>query len=249
MRARRPAAVAAAATTAAAACVAAWELAAVARVRRRADVGGRGDHAATVGEGGGAPLRLVLLGDSAVDGHGLTVEQSLPRRVATRLASTAGRRVDVVSLAVSGARSSDVARSQLPLVRAGGRPDAVVVGVGVNDVLRRTPPAELQAATRDVAAGLLSLPEDPALVVLVTHDLSRAPGLGPLLRRVVGWRCRAAARIQREALAGTGIEVVGPAGPGDPSLYGDDGLHPGAAGIAVLAEVVVARLVAAGTAA
>ena len=225
--------------------VAAVEAAAVARVSRVGDEGGRADHAATVGEGVGEPLSLVLLGDSAVDGYGLTVEESLPRQLAARLAVATGRRVRVRSVAVSGATTTDVVTFQLPLLRAAAPVDAVVVGVGVNDVLRRTGAGALEEATTALAGALHATVPGAAIAVAVCHDLSRAPGLGPVLRRVVGARCRAVARRQREVLTDAGVPVVAIDDPGDPAMYGEDGLHPGAEAIAVLADHLVAALVAA----
>ncbi len=224
--------------------LAAWEVAAVARVVRHEDGGGRADHADTLGEGVGEPLGLVLLGDSAVDGHGLTAPESLPRQLAARVSVATGRRVRVRSLAVSGARTADVVTGQLPLLRAAGRVDAVLVGVGVNDVLRRTGTGALVEATTAMAGGLRAIVPDAALAVVVCHDLSSAPGLGPLLRRVVGARCRVVARHQRRVLAAADVPIVPVEGPGDPSMYGRDGLHPGADGVAAIAERAAAALVA-----
>lgn len=225
--------------------VAAWETAAVARVVRHEDGGGRADHADTVGEGVGEPLRLVLLGDSAVDGYGLTAPESLPRQLAARVSVATGRRVRVRSLAVSGATTADVVTGQLPLLRAAGRVDAVLVGVGVNDVLRRTATGALVEATTAMAGGLHAIVPDAALAVVVCHDLSSAPGLGPLLRRLVGARCRVVARHQRRVLAAVDVPVVPLDGPGDPSMYGRDGLHPGASAVAAIASRAASTLVAA----
>lgn len=222
--------------------VAAFETAAVRRVRRGGDPGGR-DHAHAVGEGIGEPLVLVLLGDSAVDGYGLRSSQSLPRQLAARVATATGRRVRVRSVAVSGATTSDVVGFQLPLLRAAGRVDAVLVGIGVNDVLRRTPAPALQEATRQLVLGLRSTAPDAALAVATCPDLSRAPGLGPVLRRVVGLRCRRVARLQRAVLEEHGVPVVAPDEVPDATMFGPDGLHPGATGVEALAGLAVRVLV------
>ena len=223
--------------------LAAWEAAQVARVARGVDPGGRHDHASLLGTGLGEPLQLVLLGDSAVDGYGLRAEESLPRQVAGRLASSTGRRVQVRSLAVSGATSSDVAAFQLPLLRAAGPLDAVVVGVGVNDALRRTPAAEVRAATHAIIDGLGGIAPDAALAFVPCHDLTGAPGPGPLLRRVLGWRCRAVNRQQRAVLEERGVPVAEGSRRATAAMFGDDGLHPGAQGVDVIASLVVGALV------
>jgi lysophospholipase L1-like esterase len=222
--------------------LAAAEAAAVRRVRRVEDRGGR-DHTAAVGEGVGEPLGLVLLGDSAVDGHGLDTHDALPWQLATRVAAATGRRVRVRSLAVNGATTSDVAAFQVPLLRASGQVDAVLVGVGVNDVLRRTPPAALEEATLQLLAGVRQAAPGAWLAVATCPDLSRAPGLGPVLRRVVGRRCRAVARRQQRLLSEQGIPAVATEDVPAPGLFGPDGLHPGTDGLAVLAALAATALV------
>ncbi len=223
--------------------IAAWEMASVARVVRRGDAGGRADHAEGVGEGLGYPLHLVLLGDSAVDGYGLTAEESLPRQLALRVAVATGRRVVVRSLAVSGATTSDVARFQVPLLRVAERIDAIVIGVGVNEVLKRTPAAAIDEATRQLIAGVRLEAPDAATAFIVCHDLSTAPGFGPVLRRVVGARCRAVARRQTRVLEEHGVSVVPSEIPGTVEMYGADGLHPGPLAVVAIAEAVTDTLV------
>lgn len=225
------------------AVLAALELAAVARVARREDPGGRHDHAATLGTGPGEPLQVVFLGDSAVDGHGLQAEEALPRQVAVRLANRTGRRVRVRSVAVSGATSVDVAAFQLRLLQAAGEVDAVVVGVGVNDALQRVRGDAITDATRAVVDGVRGIAPDAALAYVPCHDLTRAPGLGPVLRRVLGWRCRAVARRQGAVLGGLDVPVAAAARHGGREMFGDDGLHPGATGVEVISSLVTDALV------
>lgn len=226
--------------------VAAWEAAQVARVARQVDPGGRHDHAALLGTGLGEPLRLVLLGDSAVDGYGLATEESLPRQVAARLATRTGRRVQVRCLAVSGATSADVAALQLPLLRAAGEVDAVVVGVGVNDALKRVARADVTSGTHAIIDGLDQFAPEAALAFVPCHDLSEAPGPGPLLRRVLGWRCRMVERAQRRVLEERGVPIAAADRGATPDMFGEDGLHPGALGIEVISSLVVGALVADG---
>lgn len=222
--------------------IAAWEAAAAARVVAGVDPGGRADHAATLGSGLGEPLRLVLLGDSAVDGYGLDAGEALPRQVAARLASRTGRRVQVRSIAVSGAASADVAAFQVPLVRAARDVDAVVVGVGVNDALQRVRGDAVAAATRAIVTGVRAAAPGAVLAYVPCHDLSTAPGLGPVLRRVLGWRCRTVARQQLAVLEELGVPVAAAARPGPPEMYGDDGLHPGTGAVEVISSLVVGAL-------
>lgn len=224
--------------------VAAWEAAAVARVVRQVDPGGRHDHADLVGSGLGEPLQVVLLGDSAVDGYGLRTQESLPRQVAARLSSRTGRRVRVRSLAVSGATSADVAAFQVPLLRAAGHLDAVVVGVGVNDALQRVRGDAVRANTHAVVEGIRAGMPQAALAYVPCHDLGGAPGVGPVLRRVLGWRCRAVARHQLAVLEERDVPAAAVDRRGTAEMFGPDGLHPGVRGIEVISSLVVGALVA-----
>jgi lysophospholipase L1-like esterase len=225
------------------AALAAWEATVLARAVRVGDPGGRADHAGTVGSGLGEPLRLVLLGDSAVDGYGLPAEQALPRQLAVRIAIATGRRVAVRSIAVSGATSRDVASFQVPLLRAAGQVDAVVVGVGVNDALRRVRAPEVEDATRATVEGVRGVVPDATFVYVPCHDLTEAPGFGPVLGRVVGLRCRTVARRQHRVLEDLHVEVAETDRRGTPEMFGPDGLHPGAAGVEVIASLIAGRLV------
>lgn len=214
------------------------EAAAVARLRRHRDPRER-DHTARVGAGSARPLRVLLLGDSAVDGHGLRVEDALPRRLAQALA--AERPVDVESLAVSGATSADVLAFQVPLVTDGV--DLVVVGVGVNDALRLVRLDAVADATRRIVAGVRAAAPDATLVVVPCHDLGTAPGPGPLLSRVLSQRCRRVARTQLRELEEVGVPAAAAGGADElDGMYGLDGLHPGADGVRAIAAAVVDAL-------
>lgn len=223
--------------------VAAVEAVALARVARGEDPGGRHDHAATLGSGLGEPLRLVLLGDSAVDGYGLQAEESLPRQLAARVSSRTGRRVHVRSLAVSGAATADVAALQVPLLRAARPVDAVVVGVGVNDAIQRVRSQAVADGTRAVVDGIRAVAPEAALAYVPCYDLSTAPGLGPVLRWVLGWRCRLVARHQSAVLEELDVPVAAFDRPGPAGMYGADGLHPGRAAIEAVSSLVAGVLV------
>jgi hypothetical protein len=101
----------------------------------------------------------------------------------------------------------------------------------------------LEEATTALAGGLHAIAPTAAHVVVTCPDLSRAPGLGPVLRRVVGARCRAVASRQRRVLEEAGVVVIATDGPVDPAMLGDDGLHPGRSGVVALADRAAAALV------
>ncbi len=218
------------------------------RLRRSAGVHAHDlDHNATIGEGTGEPLRLLVLGDSAARGYGLqAAAETFPHQLATQLARATGRRVDVASLATDGHRTADVLGEQVPMVRA-ARPDAVVVSVGVNDAIRVTPHRALREATRALLAGVPAVAGGAAVTFVTCPDLTSAPGFPRPLHLVVGWRCRRVARIQQAVARDLGVAAVALPRP-DASMFGVDGFHPGATGQTAMAAVTVeAMLGEAGT--
>lgn len=201
------------------------------------------DHTATVGEGMGAPVRLLVLGDSAARGYGLReVADTFPHQLATFLARAWGRPVHVTSLATDGHRTADLVTDQAPQARA-ARPDAVVVSVGVNDAIRMTPRDELEEATRALLVQVRATSDAAAAVTFVTcPDLGAAPGFPWPLNLAIGWRCRRVARLQRAVARDLGVPTVVLPRP-DAAMFGADGFHPGAAGQTAMAQVVVEALV------
>lgn len=203
------------------------------------------DHGRTVGEGLGEPVRLLVLGDSAARGHGLTDPgQAFPAALGRELARRTGRRVAVACLAADGDRTADVLTRQVPLVRA-HQPDVLVASVGVNDAVRMTPLGRVTDDTASLVAALdASAAPDVALVTC--PDLGTAPGFPVPLRWLVGWRCRAVAAAQARGAA----RAHAPGGVTLASLeqvearhYGTDGFHPGPAGHAAMAATVADALV------
>jgi lysophospholipase L1-like esterase len=203
------------------------------------------DHDATVGEGVGAPLRLVIAGDSAARGFGLEdPRQALAHQAAIRLAAATGRRVAVSSLATDGHRTRDVIETQLLALRA-QRPDAIVLGVGVNDVIKATGTRTFTADTRALFTALTSGELGTSgvrVAVVACPDLAAAPGFPAPLDHLIGWRGRRLARIQRRVATEVGLTV---AELGTPSAehFGPDGFHPGPVAHREMAAAAVAALV------
>ena len=201
------------------------------------------DHTATVGEGVGEPVRLLVLGDSAARGYGLAdPADAFPQQLARQLAAGTGRRVHVTCLATDGHRTADVLDHQVPRLPA-SHVDAVVVSVGVNDAVGGTRPIELRRSTRDLLVGVGTAAAGAVTVVVTCPDLRSVPGLPWPVRPALGWRCRRVAAAQAEAADALGVTTV-PLPTVDPAMYGADGFHPGAAGQAAMARVTVDALLA-----
>jgi lysophospholipase L1-like esterase len=184
--------------------------------------------------------RVTVLGDSAAAGHGIgSAEDALPRRLGRALAAD-GTAVEVRCLAADGAAARDVLDQQVPALTPS---DVVVVGVGVNDALRRHPATMVRRDTRELLEAVRSVSTEAALVVVTCPDLGVAPGLPAAVRGAVGWRCRSVANAQQQVAGELGVPVVRlDRTVLRPELFGDDGFHPGADGLRELAELVVDHL-------
>ncbi len=189
------------------------------------------------------PRLLVMLGDSAAAGHGLSgPDVAVPRLVGRALVRLDGRATAVRSVAVDGATTADVLHTQVEAARGA---EVVLIGVGANDALDpRSRRAEFVDTTHRLLGAVEQIAAPGARVILHNSpDLSAAPGLPAVLRGIVGWRCRRTARIQAAIAAVHGVPVVDmPRGKLPPEVFGADGFHPGAEGHARLAARVVGLL-------
>ncbi|MDQ3766975.1 MAG: SGNH/GDSL hydrolase family protein [Actinomycetota bacterium] len=200
------------------------------------EIGGRWGPAA------GRPLRLVVLGDSTAAGVGAgRPELSYPAQLAEQLGED-GYRVNLSALGMSGARTADVLREQVPRAEALD-PDLVFVGIGANDAIHVTP---MESVRRDIDAVLRRLRATGATVVVAgAPDMHIEAFLEPL-RSLAAWRGRmvedaitAVARAQRVPVVPLRA-VAGPRFAAHPRLYNSpDELHPSAAGYGVWVDAII----------
>ncbi|MPZ72527.1 MAG: hypothetical protein GEU74_04745 [Nitriliruptorales bacterium] len=191
----------------------------------------------------GAPLRLVMLGDSTVAGLGSpTAESSLAVLTAQRVADRLGRSVEVRGLGVSGARTADVRDEQLPQVSP-GEVDVLVVVVGSNDVTHLTPPWHFDDVTRSMlerarAAGApVILGGIPLFggVTALDQPLRWAVDRSACVLR--GIQVRTAQRVRGV----TFVDIAAQASPrfvGVPDAMSSDGFHPAPTGYGFWADAL-----------
>ena len=104
--------------------------------------------------GAGAPMRLLAVGDSVIDGVGCpSVEQAFAGHFARHVAATFDREVHWQALGRTGACARELHDEVLPAVGAGAW-DLVVVSVGVNDVSGLTRSAAFRARLSRLVDGL-----------------------------------------------------------------------------------------------
>ena len=172
-------------------------------------------------------LSLVVLGDSLTAGYGLPPGKAFPDQLQAAL-SARGWDVKVVNAGVSGDTVEDgLARYDWAVP---GDADALIVELGANDMLRGLPPD----GTKTALAAILDRAKTAHLPTLIA-GMRAAPNLGPEYAHVFD--------AIYPALAGASGALFYPffldGVAGDPKLNQPDGLHPTAAGAAVIVNRIL----------
>ncbi|WP_254065782.1 MULTISPECIES: arylesterase [unclassified Acidisoma] len=175
----------------------------------------------------GAPVRLLVLGDSLTAGYGLPVEDGFQARLAAALKAQ-GALVTLVDAAVSGDTTSDGA-ARLGWVLGGGPVDAALIELGGNDGLRGLDPALMQHAMTQILDALAA----KHIPVLLSGMLA-PPNLGADYDN--RFRAVFTELGKRPDVIFDPFFLQGLIG--HPELTQADGIHPNAAGV----KIEVARL-------
>jgi acyl-CoA thioesterase I len=171
--------------------------------------------------------RVAVLGDSLATAYGLAVEEGFPAQLERRL-RTEGYDCVVLDAGVGGdTTAGGLARLDWALA---DQPSHVIVELGGNDGLRGLPPEQMEQ-NLDAIVGRL---RDEGVAVLLAGMLA-PPNLG----RTYGEAFEAVfARVaERQDVPLYPFFVEGVAG--NPDLNQPDGIHPTAAGIAVIVERIL----------
>lgn len=198
-------------------------------------------HTSRVSLGAGAPLRYLVLGDSTAAGVGADYEHGIVMGTTRHLAES--RRVELLNLAVSGARFRDVLREQLPRVN-GFHPNLVLLDVGANDVTHLTSSGTVRRQLEDILQSVSSLACDARIVVTGAPDMGSPPRIPFFLRSIAAWRARRINAIATDAARSHALtfapiaERTGPAFRGDRTLFASDRFHPNARGYALWTPVL-----------
>lgn len=171
-----------------------------------------------------APFKIVMLGDSLVEGYGLKPAQAVPAQLQAAL-DARGVRADIVNAGVSGETSADVRKRIETAVPADAQ--AAIIAVGANDLLQLLPPEDLEANLRAMldilqARGVRSALAGMQVPFFLQGSYQRAfDGVFPRVAHDYK------APLYPYILAGVFL---------DPDLNLDDGVHPNAAGAKVIAQ-------------
>jgi len=174
--------------------------------------------------GDGPPWRLLAFGDSLVQGYGLPEGETFPAQLEAALRG-AGHEVTVVNGGSSG-DTTRTGRSRLDWVV---RPDidGVIVVIGANDALRGLDPAKTRA---NLDAILTRLGEKglPTLLAGMKAPRNMGDAYATRFDRIYP------ALAEKHDVVFDPFFLDGVAQ--DPDLNQDDGIHPNAAGVAVIVE-------------
>jgi acyl-CoA thioesterase-1 len=166
-----------------------------------------------------APPKLLVFGDSLTAGYGLAQPDGFQARLGAAL-KAAGHEVTILDGAVSGDTSAG-GRSRLDWVLA-DQPDAAIVELGANDMLRGSDPKEIEANLTAILDALAAR----HIPVLFTGMLA-APNLGEEYGRAFAAVFERLGR--RPGLIYDPFFLQGIAG--DPALNQADHIHPNPEGV------------------
>jgi acyl-CoA thioesterase I len=180
-----------------------------------------------VGSAESRTVRIVALGDSLTAGLGLPADKAFPAQLEAALRAK-GHDVEVVNAGVSGETAADGLARYDWSVPAGT--DGLIVELGANDMLRGLPPEK----ARQALAAILDKAKAADIPVLLT-GMRAAPNLGSDYGRAFDAIYPELAQNSGAILYPFFLDGVA----ADPKLNQPDGLHPTAAGVALIVERIL----------
>ena len=176
---------------------------------------------------GGAPVKIVALGDSLVAGYGLPANAAFPVQLEKAL-NAKDVAVEIANAGVSGDTSSG-GLGRLDWSVPDGT-DAVIVTLGANDMLRGLDPK----VTRDALTQIVQKLKARKIEVLLT-GMQAAPNMGPDYARAFNTIYPDIAKAEGVLLYPFYLDGVA----GDAKLNQRDGIHPTEAGVAAIVQRVL----------
>jgi len=191
----------------------------------------------------GAPLHFLAIGDSIISGVGARrVERSTVGHLVRFMAGRLSREIHWRTLGIIGASAARVRHRGVPTLPP--QPyDAIVVSVGVNDVLRLERSASYRAHLVALLTELRAHSPHSVIACIGLPPVDAFPKLRRPLRWIVGTRVRRFDAVARDAVAGFSDAVHVPVHfTPRPEMFADDGLHPSETSQRKLAKLVAAAL-------
>ncbi len=196
--------------------------------------------------GTGSPLRLLMLGDSIIDGVGCpTLATAFPGKLAQQLAASQARRVEWQAVGQTGIRVGGI-RQELVAQIDPTAFDLVVISVGVNDVtgLTRTGFWRRQLSAL-IVDDLQRHSPDATVLLCGLPPLHGFPLLPQPLRFVLGQRAKTLDAIGADVASGMEqVWHVPTAFEPSPDQFAPDGYHPNAESCGIWAQELTQFIVA-----
>ncbi len=189
-------------------------------------------------------MRYVALGDSYTIGTSVAPAERWPDQLVAALGPAEPTVELVANLGVNGYTSADLIRDELPALAA-GKPGLVTLLIGVNDVVRRVPPATYEANVMAILDALLARVPASRIVTVATPDHTVTPGGvrygDPRLQHdgIVTVNAILARQATRRDVAWVDIFDISRRAAADRSLVASDGLHPSGAQYALWVERIL----------
>ncbi|MFP5251602.1 MAG: protealysin inhibitor emfourin [Actinomycetes bacterium] len=206
-----------------------------------------GTRSGTVGEGDGAPLRLLVIGDSTATGVGAErLDDSLAVQTAALVAGYRGRPVAWRIEGLEGSNAAQVLERHLPAV---GAPDdapwdAIVLLVGANDALQLVSRRAFARAIGGLVDGLgRRLAPGGVLGLAGAPQIDTFEWLPQPIRSLIGGHARSLDDVLQR-IAADERHVLHLPTPAilEPHLHASDGFHPSAAGYRHWAAIIAPRI-------
>jgi len=193
--------------------------------------------------GRGEPLHFLAIGDSIVAGVGARrIQQSTVGHVARFMSGRLAREVNWRAAGMIGAGARRVRRDVVPTLPP-QRFDAILLSVGVNDVLKMERSARFRRQLLKLLHELRTHSPDAVIGYLGLPPLDEFPKLKRPLRWIVGSRVRKFDAVAREALTRVPNVVHIPVHISPrPGMFSDDGLHPSETSQRRLAKIIAGAL-------
>lgn len=195
----------------------------------------------------GDPLDLIVIGESPVAGIGApTHEFAVTGRTALALARLTDRSVRWHVFGLSGATAERTLRDLVPQI-AGKNADAVVIALGVNDVISWRREAQWTRDIEQLIAGVRGHLGNSLIILTGVPPMQYFPALPQPLKYFLGMRAKSLDRASADLAAGSTRVVHMPSDIElDKEFFCADGFHPSPLGYAKwgerLAEVILTSL-------
>lgn len=194
-------------------------------------------------QGEGAPVRLLVLGDSAAAGVGVnTQDEAITGRLADALAAQQ-RQVQWQLVARSGDRLLHLIKA---LERVPAQPqDLIVISVGINNVLKGTPPERWRQGLEELMKAIDERHTPQRVALCGIPRIQDFPLLPHPLAWVLGVRAQRLNRVTQQVLASRGANrsawrYIDMALPLSPEHLAHDGFHPNALSCRLWCERILA---------